>query len=117
MITFDSTTGAVLRSRLPRGPATMVNELTVSCFGLVDVLLYQQTRVHASGAAVYLAILELSRDGKVRHGAVDEAMRGDGVQASRSLNRCKSLTVLLGPDAVATARARSRHNSAGLACA
>ena len=30
--------------------------------------------------------LELSHDGKVLHGAVGEAMRGDGVQASRSRN-------------------------------
>ena len=67
----------------------MVNELTVSCLGLVDVLLCQQTRVHASGAAVHLAMLELSHDGKVLHSAMDEAMRGDGVQASRSLSLCK----------------------------
>ena len=82
----------------------------------MDALLYLLSRMHASGAAVHLAMVELSHDGKVLHGAVDEAMRGDGVQASRSLSLCKSLTVLLKPDAVATARARSCHSSAGLAC-
>ena len=82
----------------------------------VDALLHPWSRVHASGAAVHLAMVDLSHVGEVLHGAVDEAMRGDGVQASHSLNLCKSLTVLLRPDAVATTRARSRHSSAGLAC-
>ena len=72
--------------------------------------------MHASGSAVHLAMVERSHVGEVLNGAVDEAMRGDGVQAPHSLNLCKSLTVLLGTDAVATDRARSRHNSAGLAC-
>ena len=93
-----------------------MTEPTSRRLDLVDALLYMWSRVHASGAAVHLAMVDLSHVGEVLHGAVDEAMRGDGVQASRSLNLCKSLTVLRGLDAVAPARAGSRHNSAGLAC-
>ena len=73
--------------------------------------------MHAIGAAIHLSMVVLSCIGEVLCTAVDGAMRGDSLRASQDLNLCNSLTVLLEPDAVATARARSCHNSAGLACA
>ena len=43
------------------------------------------------------------------------AVHGDGFHASDGLNLCKQLTVLLILGTVATARARKRYSSSGLA--
>ena len=83
--------------------------------GFVDVLRSQQARVHAIGASVHLSMVMLSRDGKVLCTAADGAMRGDSLRASQGLSLCKSLTGLLGFDALPTATERICLISSGLA--
>ena len=96
-------------------PAMLVNKAARWCLGFVDVLRPQQTRVHAIGAAIHLSMVMPSCIGEVLCTAVDGAMRGDSLRDSQSLNLCKSLTELLGLEALSTARARKCHISSGLA--
>ena len=96
-------------------PAMLVNKLTRWCLGFVDALQSQQARVHAIGAAIHFSMVMLSCIGEVRCMAADGAVRGDSFRASQGLNLCKSLTGLLGLDALRTATARKCHISSGLA--
>ena len=96
-------------------PAMLVNKATRWCLGFVDVPRPWQARVHAIGAAIHLRMVMLSCIGEVLCTAADGAMRGDSLRASQSLNLCKSLTELLGLEALPTARARKCHISSGLA--
>ena len=96
-------------------PAMLVNKATRWCLGFVDGLRSQQARVHAIGAATHLSMVMPSCIGEVLCTAVDGAMCGVSLLDSRSLNLCKSLTGLLGREALPTARARKCHISSGLA--
>ena len=95
--------------------AMLVNKLTLWCFSFVDVLRPQRSRAHAIGSAIHRSMVVYSSDGKVLCTAMDGAVRGDSLRASQGLNLCKSLTGLLGSDALPTATARKCHISAGLA--
>ena len=96
-------------------PAMLVNKATRWCFGFVDVLRPQQDRVHAIGAAIHLSMVMPSCIGEVLCTAVDGAMRGDSLRDSQSLNLCKSLTGLLGLEALPTVRVKKCLLSSGLA--
>ena len=103
----------LLRETLAQ-PAMLVNKASRWCLDFVDVLRPQKTRVHAIGAAIHRSMVMPSCIGEVLCTAVDGAMRGDSLRDSQSLNFCKSLTGLLGLEALPTARAKKCHISSGL---
>ena len=77
--------------------------------------LLRQRHFTTNPTRVNIGEMDPSRDRGVLGATVDHALRGDGLRASRSFNLCESLTVLLGSDAEAAARARIRHRSSNLA--
>jgi hypothetical protein len=115
LTTSRCTLDVVLLRETSAQSAMLVNKATRWCLGFVDVPRPWQARVHAIGAAIHLRMVMLSCIGEVLCTAADGAMRGDSLRASQGLNLCKSLTGLLGPDALPTATARKCHISTGLA--
>ena len=115
LTTSRCTLDVVLLRETSAQPAMLVNKATRWCLGFVDGLRPQQARVHAIGAAIHLSMVMPSCIGEVLCTAVDGAVCGDSLRDSQSLNLCKSLTGLLGSDALPTATARKCHISTGLA--
>ena len=104
----------MLVSRPPRKAAAAKISRSKWRLGLWHVPLWCLTCVHALGTGVHLAMVDHSCLGVMRHTASVEALRGDGLCATRGLNHCKSLALLPALDHVATATARKCRNSSGM---